>query len=467
MRRSTRVLSNMIVKDAYSGALVGEIPLDTAATVAEKFAKAKAAQVAWAATDYKDRAECVSKFSALVEKNADELAALMSAEMGKPVAHAKGEIMATIPRLQFFLDHTEAVVADQKVRVGEAAAGTEETIKFEPLGVVANISAWNFPYFVGSNVWVPALLTGSAVLYKPSEWTAMTGVKVAEMFVEAGVPSDVFAAVVGGGDVGAQLLSEDINGLFFTGSLATGQKLAAVTAPRMIRTQLELGGKDPHYVCDDVADVKGAAAALCDGAMFNAGQSCCSVERIYVHESIAEEFIAGVVETAESFKMGDPTSSDTYIGPMALPTAPGFLQSQVDDAVAKGATLHVGGALIPDQPRFYPPTVLSGVDHTMSLMRDESFGPIIGIQTVSSDEEALALMNDTEFGLTSGVWSADQARAEGLLAQVNSGTAYWNCGDRVSPFLPWSGRKGSGVGATLSTIGIQSFVIPKGYHLRA
>jgi acyl-CoA reductase-like NAD-dependent aldehyde dehydrogenase len=277
----------------------------------------------------------------------------------------------------------------------------------------------------------------------------------------------VFSVLVGGGRVGIELLKEPVDGVFFTGSYVTGKRIAEAVASRMIKVQLELGGKDPTYVCEDV-DVAAAAASLADGAMYNTGQSCCSVERIYVHESIHDAFVAAFVKEVQGFKVGEPTDESTYIGPLTRAQQVKVLQMQVADALAKGAKVLVGGhALNHPGGHWFAPTVLVDVDHDMAVMREESFGPIIGIQKVADDAEAVRLMNDTDYGLTAGVYTRDEARARRLLAQVHAGSVYWNCCDRVSPRLPWSGVKHSGVGLTLSTEGITAFTRPKAWHLRS
>ncbi|MEP6790843.1 MAG: aldehyde dehydrogenase family protein, partial [Ramlibacter sp.] len=313
---------------------------------------------------------------------------------------------------------------------------------------------------------VPALLTGNAVLYKPSEYATMTGLEIARLLHESGVPKDVFTTLVGEGAVGAALLEQDIDGLFFTGSHATGARIARAVGSRFIKLQLELGGKDPTYVCDD-ADPKAAAESLADGAMYNTGQSCCSVERIYVHEKNYDAFVAAFVETVKGFKSGDPMSEDTYIGAITRAPQLDVLDAQVADAKVKGATLHTGGQRLAGPGNGYAATVFSGVSHAMELMKEESFGPVIGIQKVAGDEEAVKLMNDTRYGLTAGVYTPDRQRAEAVLSKVNAGSVYWNCCDRVSPRLPWSGYGDSGVGLTLSTYGIQTFTRPKAWHLRS
>jgi acyl-CoA reductase-like NAD-dependent aldehyde dehydrogenase len=340
-----------------------------------------------------------------------------------------------------------------------------EQISHAPLGVVANISAWNYPWFVGCNVIVPALLTGNAVLYKPSEHATLTGLAITRLLHESGVPADVMQCVVGGGAVGAALLAQRIDGLFFTGSHATGQRIAAALAARLVKVQLELGGKDPMYVRADV-DVKAAAESLADGAMYNTGQGCCSVERIYVHAAVHDAFVAQFVQTVKAMQAGDPMDASTYIGPLTREPQLAVLQAQVADALAKGAQLLCGGRRSAGPGWGFEPTVMANCNHTMELMREESFGPIVGIQKVASDEEAVALMNDTRYGLTAGVYTKDEVAARALLAQVNAGTVYWNCCDRVSPRLPWSGVGDSGLGLTLSTYGIQTFTRPKAWHLR-
>ena len=392
----------------------------------------------------------------------EPLAATLTSEVGKPIRQARNEINGLLGRIDFFLAETESSVAPETVH---DEGGTTERITHDPLGVVANISAWNYPWFVGGNVFVPALLTGNAVLYKPSEFATLTGLAMARLLHAAGVPQDVFVPVIGAGDAGRALLEQKLDGLFFTGSHATGAKIAAALGPRLVKLQLELGGKDPVYVCED-ANVANAAAALADGAMYNTGQSCCSVERIYVHERIHDAFVEAFVAEVQGFKLGDPMDESTYIGPLTRAPQLDVLAEQVADASARGATLRLGGHRIERAGNWFEPTVFTGVDHTMLLMREESFGPVIGIQKVGGDAQALALMNDTRYGLTAGVYTPDEQRARTLLAQVNAGSVYWNCCDRVSPRLPWSGHGDSGIGLTLSTYGIQTFTRPRAWHLR-
>ncbi len=387
----------------------------------------------------------------------------MTRETGKPIAMSRNELNGLLPRIDFFLQETETAIAPRGVF---DEGGMREQIAHEPLGVVANISAWNYPWFVGCNVIVPALLTGNAVLYKPSEYATLTGREIARLLHEAGVPREAMACLVGAGEVGAALLAQPIDGVFFTGSHATGKRIAETVGSRFVKLQLELGGKDPTYVCDDV-DPKAAAESLADGAMYNTGQSCCSVERIYVHAAIHDAFVDAFVQTVKGMRMGDPMDDGTYIGAITRAPQLDVLQAQVKDAQARGATLLAGGKRGPGPGNWFEATVFSNVDHGMELMREESFGPVIGIQKVTDDDEALRLMNDTRYGLTAGVYTRDEARARSILAQVRAGSVYWNCCDRVSPRLPWSGVGDSGVGLTLSTYGIQTFTRTKAWHLRA
>jgi acyl-CoA reductase-like NAD-dependent aldehyde dehydrogenase len=445
--------------------VIRELEEDDADSLASKTSSARAAQAGWACMPLADRIGMVRRFGELLVSRREPLAATLTGEMGKPIRHARNELTAMQGRIDFFLEQTARAVADEVVLQSSAPSGVEERIAYEPLGVVANISAWNYPYFVGSNVFLPALLTGNAVLYKPSEHATLTGLAIADLLHEAGVPEDIFVPVVGTGAAGRSLLAQDIDAIFFTGSYATGRKIAEAAAPRLLRVQLELGGKDPAYVCDDV-EIAGAAAAVAEGAFYNAGQSCCAVERVYVHRRIAGAFTDAFVAAVRDFVVGDPMDERTYIGPLARGAQLAVLEDQVADAVRLGAHLELGGGRPEGRGFYFAPTVLTRADHAMKLMREESFGPVIGIQEVDDDAEAIALMNDTDYGLTAAVYTLDRARAERILARVDAGTVYWNCCDRVSPRLPWTGRKHSGLGTTLSVAGIRAFVKPKAWHLR-
>ena len=456
-------MNQLAIHNPANGALITQVPADDANSVAAKAASARAAQPGWLAVPLPERKACITRFRAAVVAELDTLAGIMTSETGKPIKMSRNELNGLLSRIDFFLKEVDALLQTETVF---DEGGMTERIEHTPLGLVANISAWNYPWFVGGNVFIPALLTGNTVLYKASEYATLTGLAMARLLHAAGIPKDVFIAVVGAGDVGAALMAQKIDGLFFTGSYATGAKIAQSLGPRLVKLQLELGGKDPTYVCED-ANPKTAAESLADGAMYNTGQSCCSVERIYVHEKIYDAFVAAFLQTVHDFKVGDPTAEDTYIGALTRAQQLDVLDAQVADAKAKGATLLCGGHRLNGPGNWYAPTVFSDVNHSMELMREESFGPIIGIQKVAGDTEAVQLMNDTRYGLTAGVFTPNEARAKALLSQVKAGSVYWNCCDRVSPRLPWSGHGDSGVGLTLSTYGIQTFTRPKAWHLRA
>ena len=459
-------MSTLAVINPADESRIADLPVDDPAAVARKYAAARAAQPAWASVPLAERCAVITRFRAAVAAELSELAKVLTRETGKPLAHSRNELNGFLGRIDFFLSEATAVAATRTVW---DEGGMREEVEHVPLGVIGNISAWNYPWFVGGNVFVPGLLMGNAVLYKPSEFAPMTGVAMARLLHAAGVPAAVFALLIGSAATGAALLAQPIDGMFFTGSLATGQRIATALTGRMVKLQLELGGKDPTYVCPD-ADPVAAAASLADGAMYNAGQSCCSVERIYVHESIHDRFVEAVVENVRGFRMGDPMAEDTYLGPLTRAPQIGVLEAQVADATAKGARLLTGGkrATGPFGGKgwWFEASVLDRVDHGMLLMRDESFGPIVGIQKVRDDAEAVRLMNDTNYGLTAGVYTPDAARARAVLSQVHAGSLYWNCCDRVSPRLPWSGFGDSGVGLTLGTEGIATFTRPRAWHLR-
>ncbi len=453
----------MQLKNPATEEIIFELPTNSKKEVQAKLSSLKNGQQEWAKRSVKDRLKCIEKFGALIHENSEALAAILTAETGKPITQSRNEIKGAQNRIDHLSENAERWLADE-VLVNTGA--THEKIVYEPLGVVANISAWNFPYNVGYNVFLYALVAGNAVIYKPSEYAAFTGKQMAHYLHLAGVPKNVFQCVIGDGEIGQLLLELDFDGYFFTGSHATGVKIAQAVAHKLVPVQLELGGKDPLYIADDVKDVKQAAINAAEGAFYNNGQSCCAVERIYVSERIYDAFVAAFVSEVASYKVGDPTETTTFIGPLTRQQQIQVLQEQVNDAVAKGAILKTGGHRLEHKGYYYQPTVLTNCNHTMRVMVDESFGPIIGIQKVTSDQEALDCMKDTDYGLTAAVFSANEERALDLLKAMNTGTVYWNCCDRVSPNVPWSGRKNSGLGSTLSSQGIRAFVQPKAYHLR-
>ncbi len=444
-------------------ALIAQVDADTAETLALKFQRLQAAQAAWAARSIEDRSAILLRFVDLLKQNIETLAAILTAEMGKPLQQSRNEINGASGKVTWLAEHAPTYLADELMSVSEQMT---EKIVYEALGVICNISAWNYPYNVGVNVFVPALLAGNAVMYKPSEFATMTGMEIARYLHEAGVPEDVFVLAIGEGEVGKCLLDLPFQGYYFTGSYPTGKYIYERVSEKMVPCILELGGKDPVYVADDVVDVAGAAAGIADGAFYNNGQSCCSVERIYVHEKIYDEFVEAFVTEVNSWKIGAPTEEGVYISVLTRKNQIAVLEAQVADALSKGARVLTGGAAIEGRGYYFAPTVFVDVQQNMALMQEESFGPIIGIMKVRSDAEAVQAMNDTAYGLTAGVYAASQTRAEAILAQVNSGSGYWNCCDRVSAALPWSGRGHSGFGSTLSHVGLRAFTKTKSYHLR-
>lgn len=442
--------------------ILTDIAEDQDQQVKKKYSRARDAQARWAAIELKKRIECIQNFHSLLEKNKDELARTLTQEVGKPLKEAYNEIEGARGRIKYFIDHSLKCLGPQEMN---RDGNTIDILDFDPLGVVCNISAWNYPFLVGVNVFIPALIAGNSVLYKPSEFATLTGLNIERLLHEAGVPADNFIAVVGGGATGEFLLNLPCDGYFFTGSYKTGKYIAERVAGRLIPVGLELGGKDPLYVTDEVSDLAKVAAAVVEGVFYNNGQSCCSVERVYVHADVYEDFIKEFVTEVRKLNAGDPLQDDNQQGAITRSAHLDFLDSQVSDALEKGAKLLCGGKRL-GNANFYPPTVLENVTHSMKLMTEETFGPLIGVMKVSDDEEAIKLMNDTEYGLTAAVFSKNTDRAKKILSKIEVGSAYINCCDRVSPYLPWSGRKNSGLGSTLSYLGILTFAKPRGWHVR-
>lgn len=453
----------MNVINPATEAIITTLQEDTQQTLEAKFLTLKQGQALWSQQPLAARVAVLKRFSELLKENLEANAAILTSEVGKPLQQAQNEIKGACNRIKWITENAEKYLADD---IMNAEPGLTEKIVYEPLGVVCNISAWNYPYLVGVNVFVPALIAGNAVLYKPSEFASLTGLEIEKLLKKAGVPDAVFQIALGAREVGEVLLNMPFDGYFFTGSYQTGKYIHEKVAKKLVPCQLELGGKDPLYIADDAVDIANVAAGTADGAFYNNGQSCCSVERIYVHEKVYDAYVDAFVKEVKGYKIGKPTEEGVYIGPLTRKPQLDFVESQVKDAVSKGAQVAVGGKRISGSGYYFEPTVLLNVNHEMSAMRDESFGPIIGIMKVKDDTEAMALMQDTEYGLTAGVYTASKERAETILSKINSGTGYWNCCDRVSAALPWSGRKNSGIGATLSHIGIRAFTQPKAYHLR-
>jgi len=429
----------------------------------KKYELLKKGQPSWQAVPLPEREEILNRFVDILKENIESLAHTLTSEMGKPLSQSINEINGACNRILWLTEHCSSYLADE---VMTSTGGLMEKIAYEPLGVVCNISAWNYPYNVGVNVFVPALLAGNTVMYKPSEYATLTGLEIGKLLIQSGVPDGAFQVAVGAGDVGALLLDLPFDGYFFTGSYQTGQYIYQKVASKMVPCQLELGGKDPVYATDNIEEIPSAVASIADGAFYNNGQSCCAVERIYVHENIYDEFVQEFIKEVKSWKVGAPEEKGTYISVLSRKSQVDFLEHQIQDAIAKGGKIAIGGHRINCKGYYFEPTVVLNVNHTMSLMREESFGPVIGIMKVKNDQEALSLMQDTDYGLTASVYSESFDRAQKILSHINAGTAYWNCCDRVSAAVPWSGRKQSGFGVTLSHQGIRAFTKTKAYHMK-
>ena len=453
----------MNIINPATGVIISTIESDTQESLNAKLESLRQGQKSWAKKTIKERLNGIKKFGVLILENKDELAQILTSETGKPLQQSLNEIQGAQNRIDHLYENAQQWL-EPEILVDKGP--TLESIKYESLGVIANISAWNFPYNVGYNVFLYALVAGNAVLYKPSEFAALTGKQFETYLHQAGIPKDVFQCVIGDGSLGQKILESNVDGYFFTGSYKTGLHISQTVAAKMVPVQLELGGKDPLYIAEDVVDIKQSAINAAEGAFYNNGQSCCAIERIYIAEGIYDEFVEAFTEEVTAYKIGDPTDLSTFIGSLTRGQQLEVLKEQVEDAVAKGATLLAGGKAIEGAGYYFEPTVLANCNHDMKVMIDESFGPIIGLQKVNSDEEAISLMLDTEYGLTSAVFSSNEERAMHILDNMNSGTVYWNCCDRVSPNIPWSGRKNSGLGSTLSSQGIRAFVQPKAYQLR-
>lgn len=456
-------MRSLEVHNPATGELIRSVAVTDEREVQRKVERARRAQPEWAARGFDARATVVRAFRDLFEAEIEESALITTREMGKPIAQSRSEARAVLERIDWNLDNVAGVIAPREVRAGGDGA-PEERVTHEPIGLVAHVSAWNYPYFVGLNTIVPALLAGNAVLYKPSEHATLTGLRLVGLMHRSGIPVDIVQTVVGSGAVGAALVASDIDMVCFTGSYETGRRVARSVADRLIRLQLELGGKDGAYVCDDV-DVDAVAFSVAEGAFYNGGQSCSAIERVYVHDAIFDRFVRAFADVASAYQVGDPEDEHTDIGPLARAPQLDVLDAQVADAVGKGARILCGGNRIQRSGSWFEPTVLVDVDPRMSVMRDETFGPVIGVQRVRDDAEGRAALDDTEFGLGAAVFTSDRERAEKILSTLDVGNAYWNRSDRSCVRLPWSGRRHSGLGVSMSESGVKAFVREKAWHL--
>jgi len=452
----------MKITNPTTNTLIKEIDEDNTSTVIQKYNTLKSNKSNFKKSTLEERINIIKNFSKLLNENIDRLAQILTSEMGKPLQESKNEINGAIYRIEYFIHNSMEWLTDKEVFDD---GNTKEILTYQPLGVVLNISAWNYPYLVGMNVIIPAIIGGNCVIYKPSEHSSLTGIEITKLLYLSGLSKDYFQCVIGGGNIGKELLKLKFDGVFFTGSYNTGKSIYESATKEFIPIGLELGGKDPCYVTSSIDDIRSVSESVCEGAFYNNGQSCCSVERIYVHQDIYDDFIANVKLIIGNYKIGNP-KEDVNCGAITRADHINFLNSQKQDALDKGAKILIENKNIPSVGNFFSPTVLIDVNHNMNLMKDETFGPLIGIQKVKDDQEAIQLMNDSEFGLTASVFSNDKKRAKTILDNLEAGNVYINCCDRVSPYLPWAGQRNSGIGQTLSFNGILGFVRPKSFHIR-
>jgi acyl-CoA reductase-like NAD-dependent aldehyde dehydrogenase len=448
------------------GRIYVERPLETAAGINRALDAGWRAQAAWGGLPLASRCEILSRAVDAFTAKAREIATEITWQMGRPIRHAPGEVRGFEERARYMLGVAATALA--RIEPGEKA-GFKRQIKRVPLGMVVVVAPWNYPYLTAVNAVLPALIAGNSVVLKHSHQTPLCAERFLEAFAAAGLPAGVFQYLHLSHEDTARLMADSrVASVCFTGSVAGGKAVIEATAAGFATSGLELGGKDPAYVRAD-ANVAHAIETLTDGAFFNAGQSCCGIKRIYVAAPRYDEFVSGVVALAKQYRLGSPLDPETTIGPVVRTAAAEAIRAQVDDAVARGARQLIDETLFaasaPGTP-YLAPQVLVGVDHTMPIMREETFGPAVGIMKVASDEEAVRLMNDSEFGLTAAIFSADAARAEALGDALQTGTVFLNRCDYLDPALAWTGVKSSGRGCTLSRVGFEQLTRPKSYHFR-
>ncbi|MCL4068603.1 aldehyde dehydrogenase family protein [Pseudomonas sp. GX19020] len=439
-------------------------PLDLASAEAA-VSRARAAQPAWAALPLSERIALVKAGVAKLTGLKDAIVPELAAQMGRPVKFGAGEFGGVTVRADYMASIAEETLAPKVI---EDSDKFRRYLAREALGVIFVIAPWNYPFLTAINTIIPGLIAGNTIVLKHASQTLVAGERLAEAFHAAGIPADVFQNVVLDHAVTEKLIADRrFDFVNFTGSVNGGKAIERAAAGTFTPLGLELGGKDPGYVRAD-ANVDAAVDTLMDGAMFNSGQCCCGIERIYVHESLYDSFVEKAVAWVNGLKLGNPNDQTTTLGPMANVRFAKVVRDQIADAIAKGAKPLVDPAQFPadDGGAYLAPQILVNVDHSMSVMTEESFGPVVGIMKVSSDEEALRLMNDSPYGLTASIWTEDYDTAAELGQQVETGTVFMNRADYLDPALCWTGTKDTGRGGSLSYLGYHSVTRPKSYHLK-
>jgi acyl-CoA reductase-like NAD-dependent aldehyde dehydrogenase len=437
-------------------------PLATGEAIGRALEDARLARRLWAEIPLADRCATILRFLEAMEALNSEIVPELAWQMGRPVRHG-GELRSLAERVRAMVD-----IAPDALAALEAGPG--RSVVRSPAGLVLVIAPWNYPYLTAANTIVPALLAGNAVFLKHSAQTLLAGERFAEALRAADLPDGLFANLFLSHEQTALLLgSGAVHHATFTGSVGGGRAVERAAAGSFASLTLELGGKDPAYVRED-ADIAAAVENLVDGSFYNSGQSCCGVERIYVHDAVWEPFVDRFVEAASRYRLGGPLDPETNLGPMASARGAASVRAQVAQAVEAGAVAHIPRQLFPGDPGDGPylmPQVLTGVDHRMAVMREETFGPVVGIMKVKDDEEALRLINDSVYGLTASIWTRDLQAAERLASRVEAGTVFANRCDYLDPFLAWTGVKHSGRGASLGRFGFEAVTRPKSLHLRS
>jgi acyl-CoA reductase-like NAD-dependent aldehyde dehydrogenase len=445
------------------GSVYVERPLASEREIEGAVARAVEAQKGWKQVSVADRAAICRRMADWCVAKADALATELSWQMGRPVAQSPGELRRGFhERALYMCETAESALADIQVA---PKTGFQRFIRREPLGVVLVVAPWNYPWLTSVNAVVPALLAGNAVILKMAAQTPLVAERYADAFKAAGLPEGVFQFLhLDHAQVARMISDSRIAFVAFTGSVPGGQAVQRAAAERFIGTGLELGGKDPAYVRAD-ADLPFAVENLVDGAYFNSGQSCCGIERIYVDSKIHKSFVEAFVELTRQYRLGNPLDPQTNLGPLVRTEAADSVRGQIRDAVSKGARALIAVKDKEGTP-YLPPQVLVDVNHDMAVMTEETFGPVVGIQPVKSDEEAIALMNDSRYGLTASIWTRDAEAALRIGDRVETGTWFMNRCDYLDPALAWTGVKDSGRGCTLSRLGLETFTRPKSFHLR-